>query len=120
LFVKLRQFPSTKRQAVAIDTERMAWESASPGVEVKRLYEQSGFSDRVRLERWSAGATSERHYRQGAELFILAGELADEHGSYCTGTWPRLPADFHHAATSRDGCTFYIKEGGFPYLRAGT
>jgi anti-sigma factor ChrR (cupin superfamily) len=119
LFVKLRQFPGLDRRRVALDTRAMPWQTGNiAGVETKSLYLQAGYSDSVTLERWSAGSEAgRREYPGGAEFFVLAGEFADEAGSYPTGTWLRLPAGASHAPVTATGCTLYIKRGGHQYLR---
>jgi len=120
LFVKLRQLPGAGREHVAIDTKALAWEPTErPGVARRRLYEQAGFRDRMTLERWEAGAApGPVRHAEGAELFVLEGSLADEHGSYAAGCWLRLPPGFEHTPHSDEGCTSYCKVGGFPYLRS--
>ena len=120
LFVKLRQFPGRERRHIVIDTDRLTWEPSSiPAVACKSLYQQSGFSDLMRLERWAPqsdlGVIS---YEQGGELFVLEGEFADEAGAYSTGCWLRLPAGSMHHPRSAGGCTLYIKRSGLPYLRS--
>jgi anti-sigma factor ChrR (cupin superfamily) len=118
LFVKLRQFPGLDRRHLVIDTRAMPWETAA-GRERKPLYSQAGYTDCTYLERWSAGAPAgERSYPLGAELLVLAGSFADEHGRYGAQTWLRLPRQFRHAPRTSSGCELYVKEGGFPYLRA--
>lgn len=120
LFVKLRQYPGTDRIHVATDTNALEWkETATPGVERKALYSQTGFSDQVDLERWQP-EVSPGVYRHagGMEIFVLEGSLEDESGRHGAGTWLRIPPDANRElrATS-EGCTLYIKRGGFPYLR---
>lgn len=119
LFVKLRQFPGRDREHVATDTRDLPW-SEDGGRELKRLYVQEGYTDRMYLERWRAEATppGERVYPLGAELFVLQGSFEDEHGRYDTRTWMRLPPGFRHVPATMAGCELYVKEGGFPYLRA--
>ena len=72
----------------------------------------------MRLERWEPqtdlGIVS---YEQGAELFVLAGEFADEAGTYSTGCWLRVPAASEHHPRAAGGCTLYIKRSGLSYLR---
>jgi anti-sigma factor ChrR (cupin superfamily) len=119
IFVKLRQFPGHERVHIAFDTQRAPWQAAGEeGVDVKPLYEQAGFSDRVRLERWAPNSAPRvRHYEQGAELLVLEGEFSDEHGSYTAGTWIRLPIGSDQHTRTNEGCVLYVKEGGFAYLR---
>src|SRR5256885_15824005 len=120
LFVKLRQFPGRERRHLVIDTDRLPWEPSSiPAVAYKSLYQQSGFSDLIRLERWEPQADlGVIAYEQGGEVFVLEGEFADEAGAYSTGCWLRLPAGSMHHPRSAGGCTLYIKRSGLPYLRS--
>ena len=120
LLVKLRQFPGRDRRHVAVDTHTLPWQPASlPGVEQKLLYQQAGYSDEMRLERWkpetSPGVIS---YQQGAELFVLDGEFVDDAGAYSSGCWLRLPVGSEHRPRSAGGCTMYVKTSGLPYLRS--
>jgi anti-sigma factor ChrR (cupin superfamily) len=119
LFVKLRQFPGTDRRHVAIQTREENWiKSVRKNVGWKKLYAQEPYADHMRLECWeSPSAIGRINFPQGAELLVLAGEFADEHGSYPTGSWLRIPARGSIAPTSGDYCELYIKEGGFAYLR---
>jgi len=120
LFVKLRQFPGRERQHVVLDTSKLPWAaSATPGVNLKTLYRQPGFSDVTHLERWAPGADrGATSYEQGAEFFVLDGEFADEAGAYSEGFWLRLPAGCAHHPRSERGCTLYVKHAGLPYLRS--
>lgn len=121
LFVKLRQFPGRAREHVVVRTATAAWQPTErAGVAVQPLYEQAGFEDSMRLERWAAGARVGRVvYEGGAELFVLDGSFTDEAGSFARGSWLRLPVGAAHSPQSAEGCIVYIKEGGFAYLRAG-
>jgi anti-sigma factor ChrR (cupin superfamily) len=120
LFVKLRQFPGRERRHVVLDTSKLPWEPTSiQGISRKNLYQQPGFSDLTRLERWAPetdlGVAS---YEQGVEFFVLEGAFADEAGAYASGCWLRLPAGAKHHPRSEGGCTLYVKTGGLAYLRA--
>ena len=118
LFVKLRQFPGKERRHVVVDTQTLPWEPTSvPAIVSRTLYEQDGFSDVVRLERWAPGADPGTvRYEEGAEFFVLEGEFADEAGSYSAGCWLRLPAGSEHHPRSAEGCILYIKRSGLRYL----
>lgn len=120
LFVKLRQFPGAERKHVAISTSDLAWQPTSkPGVDIKPLYEQTGFTDSMRLERWAKNRSPESiSYSDGAEILVTQGEFEDETGAHCAGSWLRFPANSYHTPHTKDGCTLYIKEGGFAYLTA--
>ena len=120
LFVKLRQFPGSDRQHVAIDTAELEWQPGPvPGVELKPLYEQAGYSDTMRLERRQPGADPGAvSYPNGAELFVLEGTFSDDDGDYGKGAWLRLPEGMLHYPRSATGCTLYVKRSGLPYLRS--
>jgi anti-sigma factor ChrR (cupin superfamily) len=120
LFVKLRQFPGRTREHVALRSDELPWEPVRDGVAVRRLYSQPGFADTMRLERWAPGTPLGRvGYASGAELLVLEGSFADGEGQYSRGSWLRLPPGTAHSPVTGEGCTLYIKEGGFAYLRAG-
>jgi anti-sigma factor ChrR (cupin superfamily) len=120
LFVKLRQFPGRERRHVVLDTSKVPWEPTPiRGISNKSLYQQAGFSDVTRLERWAPGADlGAVSYDQGAEFFVLEGGFADEAGAYSEGFWLRLPAGGVHHPRSERGCTLYIKRAGLPYLQS--
>src|SRR6266853_6723812 len=120
LLVKLRQFPGRERRHVVVVTHKLAWEPSSiPAVGHKPLYQQAGFSDLMRLERWEPRADlGIISYEQGAELFVLEGEFVDEVRAYSAGCWLRLPVGSEHHPRSAGGCTLYIKRSGLPYLRS--
>jgi anti-sigma factor ChrR (cupin superfamily) len=120
LFVKLRQFAGRNRDHVVIDTNKAAWEpTAKSGVVCMPLYRQDGFTDNVRLERWEPrtelGVVA---YEQGAELFVLAGEFADDAGAYGAGCWLRFPEGSRHHPRTMEGCTLYVKRAGLQYLKS--
>lgn len=122
LFVKLRQFPGRERRHVVVDTDKLAWQpSSNPTIAYKPLYQQDGFSDVVRLERWAPQADlGTLSYEKGAELFVLEGEFSDEAGTYSKGCWVRLPMGSKHHPRSAGGCTLYVKRSGLSYLRSAS
>jgi anti-sigma factor ChrR (cupin superfamily) len=120
LFVKLRQYSGRERRHVVINTRTLEWQPSSiPGVAEKALYQQPGFHDAMRLERWDPQTDlGTIVYERGVEFFVLDGGLADEAGAYAAGCWMRLPAGSEHRPRSVDGCTLYVKTAGLPYLRS--
>jgi hypothetical protein len=121
LFVKLRQFPGHEREHLVVDTNASSWRSnVRPGVSRKKLYAQAPFSDHMRLERWAdPDSVSRLSFPQGAELFVLSGSFSDSEGTYRKHSWLRLPPGSTLTPEGSESCELYIKEGGFPYLRAG-
>jgi len=120
LFVKLRQFAGVERHHVVVDTQQLSWEPTSiPGVTRKVLYQQRGFYDVTLLERWDHGTNPGLiSYAEGAELFVLQGEFADQYGEYRSGCWLRLPAGFGHLPRSDGVCILYVKKSVCRYLRS--
>lgn len=120
LFVKLRQFPGKDRRHVVLATDTLSWQPTGlPEYSIKPLYQQAGYSDTTRLEQWAAGSARRvRHYEHGAEIFVLDGSFEDEQGQHGAGTWMRMPVRSRHHFGSGEGCTVYIKEGGFAYLKS--
>jgi anti-sigma factor ChrR (cupin superfamily) len=120
LFVKLRQYAGADREHVSIDTNELDWEPGpSPTVGCKTLYEQAGYSDSMRLERWAAQSDlGVVVHAGGVELFVLDGEFADETGAYGAGCWLRLPVGAQHHPRTARGCTLYVKRAGLGYLKS--
>lgn len=118
LFVKLRQFPGRDRRHIALRTDALPWRpGGAPGIQTKPLYEQTGYTDMMRLERWAAGtAPKASTYPGGAEIFVIDGVLCNECGEYGAGCWLRFPEGGGHAPEPGPGCTLYVKTGGLQYL----
>ncbi|MCP4326974.1 MAG: cupin domain-containing protein [Alphaproteobacteria bacterium] len=113
LFVKLQQYPGTARRQINIDTTTAEWRPAEgPGAYRLPLYGEDGYPETMRLFRLDPGAESPLHdHPGGEEIFVVSGDLHDEHGSYEAGSWIRYPAGSSHAARSTGGCTLYVKSG---------
>jgi anti-sigma factor ChrR (cupin superfamily) len=110
---------------VVIATDEMPWiPSPQAGVE-RRLLDRIGgevarlplyyapdTGERMMLERLKAGAQDgEVDCPDGEEVFILSGDLEDEHGVYHAGTWIRNPAGFRRSLKSNGGATYWAKRG---------
>lgn len=119
LFVKLRQYAGEERVHVALDTGALAWLPATePGIDVKELYLDERFPERIGLQRWAPGARSGAGaYADGAELFVIDGDLGDDDAQYGAGTWLRLPVAASTRLHSRKGCVVYVKTGAIAALR---
>jgi anti-sigma factor ChrR (cupin superfamily) len=121
LLVKLRQYPGDERKTIAMDTTAMTWKAiAQPGVTVKPMYAQAGYTDTMSLERWSKktdfGVVT---YEEGAEIYVMSGDFEDEHGKYTEGCWLRFPEGGQHSPKTEEGCAIYLKRGGLNYLKDG-
>ncbi len=119
IFVKLRQYAGAGRRHAVIDTKALDWApSTRAGASHRLLYEQPGFPETIRLERWAPGREpGTLAYPGGAELFVLEGGFEDEADGYAAGSWLRLPAGGSHAPRTREGCVLYVKRGGLAGLR---
>jgi len=116
LFVKLRQYPGLDRRQVAIDTNSDEWLPGSEtGVSRKALYIEDGHPEWMSLVRFDPGAHVPDHdHPAGEEIFVINGDLTDDHGDYVTGSWIRYPHGSRHAVHSESGCTLYVKSGHLP------
>ena len=115
LFVKLRQYPGFGRRQIAIDTNNAEWRPGSPGISRMVLYGEDGHPEAMSLVRFDPGARVDDHdHPAGEEIFVIDGDLADDHGDYTAGSWIRCPAGSHHAVSSTGGCTIYVKSGHLP------
>ena len=113
ILVKLRQMPLSEQHRIVIDTTSAKWDQADgAGVSRLPLYLDSSTGERVMLERLAAGTRhTELDCPDGEEIFILSGDLEDEHGIYRAGTWIRNPAGFRRSLQSRGGTTYWVKRG---------
>jgi hypothetical protein len=119
LFVKLRQYTGAGREYRKTDTGSLPWQpTGRVGVEAKTLYDETGFPDHTRLERWGAGsAPGAQALPGGIEIFVLEGSFEDAEGRYDAGAWLRLPDGAKLDAHSQEGCVLYVKQGAVSALR---
>lgn len=116
IFVKLQQYPGTKRRHVTLNFNDAAWQAGeAPGVERLVLYDEAGFAEVIELLRLAPGATvPAREAAGGEEIFVMEGEVADELGDYAAHTWVRTPPGARPALTSAGAATLYRKSGHLP------
>ena len=124
IFVKLRQYDGAdgrERPYRRVSTEKMAWApTGRDGVEQKVLFDEPGFADRTRLERWRAGARPGAwRVDGGAELFVVEGRLVEGDEVLGAGTWVRWPAGAEIELRAEVETVVYLKVGGVVGLRAG-
>lgn len=114
IFVKLRQFDPRDMARVCIDTKVAPW-LPGPANGTARMPLHAFGRERVSLVRWDAGVRQEAHMlAHGAEILVLEGSFADEHGRYEAKTWLRNPAGHVHAPFTETGCVLYLKSGHLP------
>ncbi|MBW4633308.1 MAG: cupin domain-containing protein [Iphinoe sp. HA4291-MV1] len=118
-FVKLRQHGGDNRKQIRTNINDLPWLLSSiPQIEVKPLYEQEGFSEKVRIERWQPEtALQQLMESQVKEIFVLEGVWADEMGEYQAGTWLRYPPHCPYIPSSPKGCVLYVKTYPLPEVR---
>ena len=110
LLVKLHQFLPDDSAQVRIDTSQAGWLPARGNLKVIPLHEFAG--ERVALVKWPAGEHSEPHvHAGGAEIYVLSGELKDEHGAYPRGTWIRTPPMSEHRPYVDQETVTWVKTG---------
>lgn len=115
LLVKLRHIDAAERERVVVDTAAGAWQGPADGLQRQPLFRSEATGVWAALARYAPGATLEHHgHPAGEELFVLAGELRDEHGVYPAGTWVRQPPGSDHAPWSDPGCTVLVIAGHLP------
>jgi hypothetical protein len=114
IFVKLRQMPPDERKRIVISTGSASWTRGDRGSPARCLLHAGG-GEVVALERLEAGAGQAEPPRPGGEeILLLAGDLADDHGTYGAGTWIRLPAGHRGMLRSRGGALYWVKRGHLP------
>ncbi|HTV21546.1 MAG TPA: cupin domain-containing protein [Polyangiaceae bacterium] len=109
LFVKLRQYPGLDRERVLIQTATGSWHERFPGVRSQTLYRSAQYPDHIRLTELAPGAEPPTvALPEGEEVFVLRGELSDEHGTHGSHSWLRYPAGASHTPRSPGGCLLYV------------
>jgi len=118
IFVKLRQYGGKGRQQVRLNIQDISWSSSSkPGIDMKLLYTQKGFPEKIYLERWNPETSLKWSNDQDVkEVFILEGIWRDELGDYQARTWLRYPPFTDHVSCSPTGCTLYVRTEKFTNL----
>lgn len=92
-----------------VHTSEAAWEERAPGVRTLSLYRSERYPEHIRLTELAPGAAPPAvELREGEEIFVLRGELVDEHGAHPTHTWLRLPPGATHTPRSPGGCLLYV------------
>jgi anti-sigma factor ChrR (cupin superfamily) len=110
-FVKLRQHGGENRHQVKTNIYQAPWKSGIiPQIEIQHLYQQSGFPERIWIERWQPGtALPQAIESEVKEIFVIAGTWIDELGDYPAGSWLRYPPHHAYNPSSEIGCTIYVK-----------
>ncbi len=110
-FVKLRQHGGKSRQQIKTNIYKSSWQSGIiPQIELQLLYQQTGYPEKVWVERWGSNTTlSNVVETEIKEIFVIEGIWQDELGSYPTGSWLRYPPNCAYSPRSETGCLIYVK-----------
>ena len=109
LLVRLRQYAGTDREQVVLDTKAAPWVTLAPGVRKQQLYESARYPDAKSLIELEPGSELPRdELSEGAELFVLSGELENEEGRHSCHTWLRLPPGGAPRLRTVEGCRLYV------------
>jgi len=110
ILVKLHQFQPGDNKKVTIDTSRAQWLPGNGNLKVKPLHQFNGES--VALVFWPAGERFLPHIHVGGEeIYVISGELFDEHGRYPAGSWLRSPSMSKHDPYVEEDTLIWVKVG---------
>jgi anti-sigma factor ChrR (cupin superfamily) len=110
LLVKLHQFLPDDLAHVCIDTRHARWLAGQGNLKIMPLHEFEG--EHAALVKWPAGEQSQPHrHLGGEEIFVLSGELKDEHGTYPRGAWLRSPHMSEHSPSVEQDTVIWVKTG---------
>lgn len=110
ILVKLHQFAENDDQHVCINTNEGEWQSGEGKLQVLPLHDFGGES--VALARLPAGEHTQSHEHVGGEeIYVISGEVIDEHGRYGAGTWVRSPDGSRHAPYVEVDTLVWVKTG---------
>jgi anti-sigma factor ChrR (cupin superfamily) len=110
ILVKLHQFKRGDGSHVCFDTHTADWQQGNGNLQVLPLHDFE--SESVALVRWPAGERFESHVHTGGEeIYVISGELIDEHGRYPAGTWTRSPHMSQHEPYVEQDTLIWVKIG---------
>ncbi len=111
ILVSLRQFQRGDTARVVLDTLNSPWSPGQvAGLDVMPLHSYG--TEHIALVRWAPGTRFNAHQHWGGEeIYVISGELRDEHGAYPADTWLRNPHSSRHTPWSENGALIYVKVG---------
>lgn len=113
ILVKLHQFQANDSQHVQLDTTTASWQPGHGNLKVLPLFSLG--TESVALVKFPAGERFQRHAHYGGEeIYVISGELIDEHGRYPAGTWIRSPHLSEHQPFAEVDTLIWVKVGHLP------
>jgi anti-sigma factor ChrR (cupin superfamily) len=110
LFVKLDYFKPNDLEKIAFQTHFTPLNQGIGGLKVMSLH--SFEAEHTALVYWPKGERFQPHTHWGGEeIFVIKGELMDEHGRYPQGTWLRSPHMSQHNPYAEEDTLIYVKTG---------
>lgn len=110
ILVKLHQFQAQDDQHICIDTQNTEWQQGIGNLQVLPLHQFE--AEQTALVRWPAGEQFQTHtHFGGEEIYVINGELKDEHGNYPAGTWIRSPHMSQHTPYVEEDTLIWVKTG---------
>lgn len=113
LLVKLDQFAADDDRQVRIDTAQAEWLPGQGNLQVMPLHDYG--AEHVALVNWPEGEKFQLHQHFGGEeIYVISGELRDEHGIYPAATWIRSPHMSEHFPFAEQDTLIWVKVGHLP------
>lgn len=110
LFVKLDYFNPLDLESVKLQT---GFAPLNPGIGNLKVMSLHSFeAEHSALVYWPKGEHFQAHTHWGGEeMYVISGELIDEHGRYPQGTWIRSPHQSKHDPYVEEETLIYVKTG---------
>lgn len=110
LLVKLHQFDPGDNAIVRLNTNDAFWQPGPGNLQIMPLHDYK--QEHVTLVKWRSDQKPRPLQQDGdQEIFVLRGELQDEHGRYPAGTWLRtLHQSSYQPCTSQE-TMIWLKTG---------
>ena len=113
ILVKLHQFQTSDTKHVVVDTNETVFQPGTGNLEVLSLHQHG--TEQVALVSWPAGERFQPHsHFGGEEIYVISGELQDEHGRYPGGSWIRSPHLSNHFPFAEEATLIWVKVGHLP------
>ena len=119
IFVKLWQFDLQDRTSVRININQMSAISdpERPGVLVTPLFKDE--REEIRIEKWQANTEVVINAPDGAELFVLEGNMKEGKNYFYPQSWLRVPINSQIVAKAgANGAKVWLKTGHLPFVSA--